>query len=148
MCNSNNISTVANQEAIQGQAYLMQASSNRDTHVDDLDPGSLLGSILLNAAKPEVLVPPSQPLMQLMHHMHQQILFLWVEGHHIWPCHLHQVRKLSLVGLQQACIPKLTALQCVSVNTSLGETVILSMHDGGIARGLSPMYSPSFVSLC
>ena len=80
--------------------YLMQASCNRDTHVDDLDPGSLLDSILLDAAKPEVLVPPPQPLMQLVQHMHQQILFLWVEGHHIWPCHLQCVQMLSPAGVQ------------------------------------------------
>lgn len=72
-------------------AYLMQASCNRDTHVDDLDPGSILDGVFLDAAKSEVLVSPAQTLMQLVQHMHQKVLLLWVEGQHICTCYLPNI---------------------------------------------------------
>ena len=61
----------------------MQACCNGHSVVDDLDPCSLLVSILLNPAKPEVLVTPAQTLMEVVQHVHQQVLLLWAEGKHI-----------------------------------------------------------------
>lgn len=61
----------------------MQACSNRHPVVDDLNPCSLLVDVLLDSAKPEVLVPPAQALVEIMQDMHQQILLLGIEGQHI-----------------------------------------------------------------
>ena len=52
--------------------------------------------MLLNPAKPEVLVSPAQPLVQVMQYMHQQVLLLTVEWQDIRPCDLqHQCETQS-----------------------------------------------------
>ena len=63
----------------------MQACGNRHPVVDDLNPCSLLVDVFLDPAKPEVLVPPAQALVEIMQNVHDQVLLLRIEGQHTRP---------------------------------------------------------------